>query len=263
VLQIARQCWKTATMSAAGYVGDSPLFILDYILRFGRVVVLLAIWRTILSGQGEVAGLTIGSVLTYTLIAEVFSEPLTCRTELAWSLFRGTIGPRFLWPMGIVGQFAAEAFGKWWSGLVAFSLPLFLIAPLMGVDPRPASIANGALFIVSLGLAISVGLAIEFIFGALATHVEQNVYIVDRVRGGVTALLSGVVLPLAIYPWGLGDIFGLLPFASVASAPLRIYTGTGDAPTLLAVQAFWAVALWPVSNWLWRVNRQKLVTFGG
>ncbi|HLZ09892.1 MAG TPA: ABC-2 family transporter protein, partial [Chloroflexota bacterium] len=107
------------------------------------------------------------------------------------------------------------------------------------------------------------GLAIEFIFGALATHVQQNVYIVDRMRGGISALLSGVVLPLAVYPWGLGNIFGYLPFASLASAPLRIYTGTGDVAVLLSIQAFWAVALWPVSNYLWRVNRQRLVAFGG
>ena len=111
--------------------------------------------------------------------------------------------------------------------------------------------------------SLSFDLSVYDIFGALAVNLEQNVYAVDRVRGGLTALLSGVVLPLAVYPWGLGDVFGYLPFASVASAPLRIYTGTGDAASLLLIQAFWAVSLWPLSNWLWRVNRQKLVTFGG
>jgi ABC-2 type transport system permease protein len=263
MLRILRQCWKTAAMSAAGSVGDSPLFVLDYVLRFARVVVLLAIWRTILSGSKEVAGLSLGAILTYTLVAEVFSDPLTCKTDLAWALYTGAIGPRFLWPMGLVGQYASETFGKWAFGLIAFSVPLLLVAPLAGVDPAPASLANGLLFAVSLALAISIGLAIEFIFAALATQVGQNVYAVDRVRGGITALMSGAVLPLAVYPWGIGDVFGYLPFASVASAPLRIYTGTGDAVTLVAIQLFWAVALWPLANWLWRVNRQQLVTFGG
>jgi ABC-2 type transport system permease protein len=250
-------------MSAAGQVGDNGLFLLDYALRFTRVVVLLSLWRIILADRGPVDGLTIGSVLTYTLIAEVFSEPLTCRTGLAWALFQGAIGPRFLWPMGIVGQFASETFGTWLFGLTFFSLPLFLVAPLLGVNPAPADAVAGGLFLLSLILAIAVGLAIEFIFGALAINLEQNVYAVDRVRGGLTALLSGVVLPLVIYPWGIGEVFGLLPFASVASAPLRIYTGTGDPGRLLLIQAFWAIALWPVANWLWRANRQKLVTYGG
>jgi ABC-2 type transport system permease protein len=263
LIRIIHQSWKTAAMAAAGYVGDSPLFAFDYILRLARVVVLLAIWRTILTGSHEVAGLTIGAILTYTLIAEVFSDPLTCKTDLAWALFTGTIGPRFLWPMGLVAQYGAETVGKWAFGLAAFSLPLLLAAPLIGVDPAPASLANGILFAVSLALSISVGLAIEFIFAALAVHVEQNVYQVDRVRGGITALMSGGVLPLAVYPWGIGEVIGYLPFASIASAPLRIYTGTGDNVSLLAIQLFWAVALWPVANWLWRTNRQQLVTFGG
>jgi ABC-2 type transport system permease protein len=260
---VARQCWATATMSAAGVVGDNPLFVLDYLLRLVRVAVLLALWRIILEGRGEVNGLTIGSVLTYTLIAEVFSELLNCRTELAWALHQGSVGPRFLWPMGIVGQFAAESLGKWSFGVAVFSLPLLLVSPLLGVSPAPTSLAALGLFLLSLALAVTVGLAIEFIFGALAVNLEQNIYAIERVRGGLTALLSGAVLPLGLYPWGLGDLFGLLPFASVASGPLRIYTGTGNAVLLLAVQAFWAIALWPVAGWLWRVNRQKLVTFGG
>jgi ABC-2 type transport system permease protein len=250
-------------MSASGMVGESPLFLLDFVLRFARVAVLLALWRIILAGRGPVGDLTIGAVLTYTLVAEAFSEPLSCRTDLAWTLFKGEIGARFLWPMNIVGQFAAETIGKWWFGLVVFSLPLFLVAPLLGVSPLPASPTAGGLFVLSLVLAVAVGLAIEFIFGALSVHLEQNVYAIDRVRGGLTALLSGVVLPLAVYPWGLGEVFGLLPFASVASAPLRIYTGTGDAPRLLLVQAFWAVALWPLARWMWQANRQRLVTAGG
>ena len=37
---------------AAGAQTDSPLFLLDYALRLLRVVVLLALWRTIFAQQG-------------------------------------------------------------------------------------------------------------------------------------------------------------------------------------------------------------------
>ena len=40
---------KTAQLAAAGFVGDSPLFLLDYLLRVVPVVVLVGLWRTILS----------------------------------------------------------------------------------------------------------------------------------------------------------------------------------------------------------------------
>ncbi|MBI1930548.1 hypothetical protein HYR99_40670, partial [Candidatus Poribacteria bacterium] len=58
-------------------------------------------------------------------------------------------------------------------------------------------------------------------------------------------------------------VFAWLPFASMASAPLHIYTGTGDAFRLIAVQAGWSVILWPVASWLWRFQRERLVSHGG
>jgi ABC-2 type transport system permease protein len=112
-------------------------------------------------------------------------------------------------------------------------------------------------------LAVAVGLAIEFIFSAMVAMTMSNVYILYQIRDAVTVLLSGAILPLALYPWGLGAIFGWLPFASMASAPLRIYTETGDPFLLLVIQAGWIIILWPLSYGLWRVNRERLTSHGG
>ena len=54
--------------------------------------------------------------------------------------------------------FAAESFGGWGLGLCLFSLPLLQFAPLLGVNPLPASGAAGGLFLLSLILAVAVGL---------------------------------------------------------------------------------------------------------
>jgi ABC-type uncharacterized transport system permease subunit len=75
-------------------------------------------------------------------------------------------------------------------------------------------------------------------------------------------VLSGVLLPLALLPWGLGTIFDYLPFAATASTPLRIYVGTGAAPLLL-VQLGWSILLWPLALWLWAANRERVVGYGG
>jgi ABC-type uncharacterized transport system permease subunit len=31
----------------------------------------------------------------------------------------------------------------------------------------------------------------------------------------------------------------------------------------MASQVVWAVVLWPLADWLWRANREKLVGYGG
>ncbi|HEY3060245.1 MAG TPA: ABC-2 family transporter protein [Chloroflexota bacterium] len=253
---------KTAAMTAAA-VGDSPLFVLDYALRLLRVLVLLALWRVILSGNPRGEVMSLGAVLTYTLMAEAFNDQLAVQTTIADTFWEGTIVLRFLRPIGLVLQFVAEMAGRWVIHFALFSIPLLLVAPLLGVDPRPASAMAGLLFVLSLGLGIVVGLALDFLFATATVALEQPVWLVQSTRSAVAVLLSGSLLPLAYYPWGIGEVFSWLPFASMAWAPLAIYTGVGDPPRLLALQLLWAIVLWPIAGWLWQANREKVIGYGG
>jgi len=258
-----RQVLATARLAALAGVLESPVFLLDYGLRLLRVAVLLALWRIVLGGAGAESPVALGAVLTYALLAEVFREQLSARTTIAEAFWQGTIAQHFLRPMALVVQFASEMLGGWIVNLALFSLPLLLAASLFGVDPWPATRASGLLFAASLALAICVGLAFDFIIAALTVALEQPVWLMQWVSQAVATVLAGAVIPLALLPWGMGDVLEWLPFASLAWAPLAIYTGIGDAPRLIGLQVFWALALWPLAGWLWRSNREKVVGFGG
>ncbi len=258
-----RKYVKTAAMAATGYLGDNPLFVMDYLLRLLRVAVLLSLWRLLLPRGDAASGFTLSLLLTYSLIGEAFAEQLEATTDVAWAFWDGTIATRFLKPLSVFGQFTAEISGKWLFHLATFSLPLLLLAVPIGVHPLPASVFAGLLFVPSLLLAVGVGLALDFLFTGLAIVWQFPPFAIERVRAAVSTLLSGAFIPLALLPWHLGKWFGWLPFASMASAPLRIYTGTGNAAWLLVAQAFWCVALWPLTLWLWRVNREKMVVYEG
>ncbi len=253
---------KTAAM-AAGERVDSPLFLLDYAMRILRVLILLALWRTLLGGRDTSGAMSLASVLTYTVAAEVFAEQLSARTTLIEAFWEGTLVMRFLRPIGLVRQLAAEMGGRWSIHFGLFSIPLLLLAPLLGVDPRPASPLAALLFVLSLALAVLVGLAMDVLFGALTVALEQPVWLIEYVRTAVATLLSGSLLPLAYYPWGLGDVFAWLPFAAMAWAPLAIFTGSGQPVSLFLSQLMWAGVLWAAANWLWYSNREKLVSYGG
>src|SRR5439155_16405488 len=75
--------------------------------RLLRVVVLLSLWRVILTAH-DTAGMTLGTTLTYTLIQEVFAEQLLPRTNIEWALHDGGIAMRFLQPLDLVSQFMAH-----------------------------------------------------------------------------------------------------------------------------------------------------------
>lgn len=258
-----RRFGKSAAMSAADFAGDGPLVLLDFGVRAVRVAVLLGLWRMVLGRPGVETPMTLDTVLTYTLISEVFSAQLYARTGIVQAFWQGTIVMHYLRPQGLVAQFGAEMVGRWLPGLALFSLPLLLLAPLLGVDPRPHDGAALLAFALSLGLAVSAGMAIDFIAQAITVALDQPVWLIEFARSAITGLLSGAVIPLALLPWGLGAWFEWLPFASQAWAPLALYTGVGSAARLLALQAFWSALLWPLALWMWRANREKVVGYGG
>lgn len=267
MMQFMRKIMKTAAMSATSYVGDSPLFVIDYLLRLLRVMVLISLWRTLFGHSQqtgvEVSALTLPALLTYTFIAEAFSEPLNASTGVAWSFWDGTITTRFIKPLGLFTQYMAETWGKWAFNLTVFSLPLLMLGLALGVDLKPVTWSAGLFFLVSLMLGIAVGFALDFLFTSFAISLQFPPFALERVRNAIASLFSGAFIPLALMPWGLGKLFGWLPFASVASAPLRIYTGSGDTLSLLGLQAVWAVVLWPLTIWQWRKNQEKMVSYGG
>lgn len=254
---------KTVGMSAAAAIGESRLMLLDAGLRIVRVLVLLAIWQTLVQPGEVVSGFTLAGLLTYTLIAEIFAQQLLTKSELDSWLWEGVIASRLLYPMTLVGQLVAQLLGSWLFGFVAVSLPILVVAPLVGVDISPDSWQAGLWFVPSLVLSIAIGLALDVILGAMTVAMNLSIWLVDTLRGALLALLAGSVLPLAILPWGLGNVFGWLPFASMGSAPLRIYTGTGDPLPLMALQLGWALVLWLLAGYLWRATRERLVGYGG
>lgn len=256
--------WKTMSVVATESLNDQGLALIgNYTLRLLRVVFLISLWHTLLPKEGDVSGMTRDAVLTYTLIAEVFSGFISVRTGLDNALWRGDIANRLLRPVGIYGQFMAEMLGNRIPNLLLFSLPLFCLSPLFGINPLPANTLSGGLFLLSLILGILIGTAFDFIFASLLVFLEQSVYALMQIRDAVSVLLSGAIIPLALLPWGIGPVLTYLPFASVASAPLRIYTNTGDPFFLLGLQMAWTLVLWPIAHTLWNFNRERLVSHGG
>jgi len=253
----------TARMAATAPFSEGPRFLLIFPLRFLRVAVLLSVWRVILSGRGAVSGMTLQQVLTYTLISEVFANQFACRTEVDSAFWDGSITRCYLRPIGVYAQFASEMVGRWIPGLLLFSLPLVLLAPILGVSGLPASALAGGLFVMSLVLAAWVGTALDYLICALAIAMEWHPWAIGNVRAAMGSLLSGALLPLPLLPFGIGRVFEWLPFAAMASAPLQIYTGTGHPVPLLAMQAAWGMVLWPLAARAWTSTRERMLSYGG
>jgi ABC-2 type transport system permease protein len=253
---------KTAIMVITN--GKNVKFlVIAYVFRLLRILILLSIWKVILPRQEAVSGMTLPLVLTYAVIAEVFGDFLNIRSRIVEELCYGNITTRFLRPMRIFTQIYVETMSRQVLNMVFFSLPLFLLSPVLGVNPLPSTAAAFGLFLVSLFFAIIVGIVIDIIFAAFTISLENSLDIVNQVRSAITMILSGAVIPLALLPWGIGDAIEYLPFASLASAPLKLYIGKGEPVRLLLLQLLWGLVLSPIAFMLWNRNREHIISYGG
>jgi len=237
--------------------------LLSYLFRFVRVALLLSIWQVLFDFETNQVGMSISQVLKYTFLAEVFGGFLNINTGFVEELCYGSITRRFQRPMGIFTQIGLETIGRCMVNFLFFSIPLLLLSPLFGIQPLPENALQFILFMISLLLAIVVGLLIDFLFASFTISLEQNMDVVNQVRTTLTMILSGAFIPLVMLPWGIGGAISLLPFATLASVPLQIYLNMGNAFQLIGLQIFWTAALIPLTLWVWRHNREKIISFGG
>lgn len=243
--------------------GGILYFLGGYFIRLLRMFLLLGVWRSIFVYSTEFSDEQVKSVLQYTLLASAFYQQMDVQTTASTTFWEGTVSSRYLRPVGVFGQYIAETVGRWLPGILFFTVPVLVLSPVFGMDIRPQSPVQPVLFVGSLLLGVIAGFAMDFIFTGFMVLLGNMHYAATQIRKAVTVLLSGALIPLYIMPWGLGYVLEWLPFASMASAPLQIYTGTGDPVRLMALQAIWGIILWVCAAWIWQKNRQRLVIFGG
>jgi ABC-2 type transport system permease protein len=240
------------------------LYILSgYGLRLIRLVIFLLVWRSLLSEGADTGGLSLTHVLTYSLISSVFSEQLNIVSSASTSFWEGSIVNRYTRPLPVMPQIMAETAGRWIPSLLLYSLPMLALSPLLGVHPLPSSVGYGLLFIVSMALAIALGFSIDFLFVALAVRLKDASWMAYVIRGAIADLFSGLLIPFALLPWGIGAVLQLLPFGSVAGAPLSIYIGAENPWQMLALQTFWNAVLWPLALLAFRKSSESMVSYGG
>lgn len=103
----------------------------------------------------------------------------------------------------------------------------------------------------------------DFLFASTVIFLKNASYTAYVVRQAVTRVFSGALIPFALLPWGAGNILQLLPFGSVASAPLQILIGSRDSLHLLGLQVRWNLILWPIALVAFKSSEERMVSYGG
>ena len=251
--------WSEMRMSARLSQSSGMAWLAgSYVLRALRVGFLLLMWRSLFQ-NGAPMDMTLSQTLKYTLCSAALAPLLDLRTPAGDWLHDGAVASRTLRPMGILGQLAADALGGAAVPIMVFAPLCLLLGWWMEVPLAPAS----AWFVLSLLLCMAQGFIIDMAFACIIIRVGNLSWQVHLLRGSLTTLLTGGLIPFAALPWGMGRWLALSPLGTLAGAPLSLYAGLSAPVQVIPVQIFWNIVLWPLILWWFGRSMERLVSFGG
>ena len=179
--------------------------------------------------------------------------PWNADPEIADMVVSGAVAYERLRPLDTYFCWYARAVAWILARLLPRAVPMFILAGLIlpwtglaawGLTP-PASAADGLLFAVSISLTLLLSAAMTLVINlvVVATMTARGA---NLMAAAVVNLLSGLIVPLPLFPaWMHGFLF-IQPFAGLSDIPFRIYVGQlGVAGALpgIGVQACWVLAL--------------------
>lgn len=237
----------------------------EYLVRLLQFVLLICVWKALAREGADLGGMTLPALLTYTLMSSVLHQQLNIITPATASLWEGSIIGRYMRPFPVLTSFMAETVGRRWIPVFLFyGLPLWLAAPFLGIRSLPTDGISALLAFLSLTVSVSIGFAMDLLFAAFAIRLKNGCWAVVRMKESIFSLLSGELIPFALFPWGLGKVFALTPFGSITNAPLTIYTGQASHPMqLIGLQIFWSGLLWVLALRIYHKSEERMISFGG
>jgi len=250
----------TIKMSAAAKLnGGIPALFAGYLLRIVYLLPMVFLWRSLAQGGADLGGFTLSRLLTYTCVSAILRSQLDVQSGVVTWHYAGRILELYRRSQTIFAELVMTTIGSWLPELLLFSIPLIFILPLFAINLIPVS----AWFWASLLLSIILGFSVDFLFSCFIISMKNATWMAYSFRAAVTLLLSGAVIPFDLLPWGMGNVFRLLPFGSLASAPLMLFTGMAQAHEVMPLQIFWNITLWPLAVLAFRKNMEKMVSYGG
>ncbi|MGI8645926.1 MAG: ABC transporter permease [Nocardioides sp.] len=185
--------------------------------------------------------------------------------DLAERIRTGDVAIDLYRPVGLVPWYLAADLGRAAYHFLTRGLAPTVVGFFVFDIVLPGSVTATLAFLVSLVLAVVTSFAIRFLVASTAFWLMDQSGV--KMLSGLAALfLSGMVLPLVIFPEPLRSIALALPWASYLQTPADIWLGKRVGSDLLAglgLQIVWIVLLLAICQGVVSAATRKVVIQGG
>lgn len=219
------------------------------------------------SATGLVAHHDVMSIMGYATVSQALLMicPQWGLSGLGERIQSGEITSDLLRPVNFVWLHLSRKLGESAYYVVMRSIPILLLGWALGYLAAPQSWWVLVPFTISVVLGALIAHGIILFMGCTAFWLESEMgpY---RIVLGLTALLSGLILPVAFFPEWLQSISAWLPFQYTLYAPTEIGLGQLQGAALwdmLLAQGCWAVVMLVMCQLAFLAGSRRLVSNGG
>jgi ABC-2 type transport system permease protein len=185
--------------------------------------------------------------------------------EIGDQVQKGEIALALARPVSYQATILAGAIGEGTFRFFCFTVPVAVVIFLIFPVAAPASALHAAAFVVSIWLALLLLTHLNFLVGMCAFPLK-SIDGVMRAKHYLLEILSGLLLPLAMFPNWLKSLSRWLPFQQISFVPTSIWLGKLQGQELalaLARQALWVLLFAATCAFVWRRVTSRLTIQGG
>lgn len=238
--------------------------IVTYLIN---VTVYYFIWRAIYEASPGFAGFRFEQMMTYVAVGWIIRSMYfnNIDSEMASDILEGKISMVMLKPVNVPLTYIGRALGEAAFRLILLTGPTAVVVALIFPVQAPASAAHFAAFVASLAGSVLLVAGVNFIVGTFAVRLKSILGLL-RAKFWMMELLSGLLVPVTLFPAGLRMVSAALPFQHIGFTPMMIYLGKytwAEIGRSLGMEAAWVAFLLAGGNWFWGLMSRKITIQGG
>lgn len=191
--------------------------------------------------------------------------PWNIDKELEAQVKNGNVSYELVRPINLYSLWYARAFAIRTIPTIMRCIPVFMIGTLFFGLTAPISWTASLAFGVSLifGSFLSAAITTLIIISLFWTISGEGI---QRLMPHVALLLSGLIVPLPLFPEWLQPFLNFQPLRGIIDIPCRLYTGVipvQEAFYYLGFQLIWILVLVNAGRWLMGRALRQIVIQGG
>jgi ABC-2 type transport system permease protein len=248
------------------YRGTVWLWLLVDVFQFTMMIFL---WKSVYQYQEAINGFSFNQMLVYFLLTNVFMvfTDVEAIFNISEEIREGRISLYLIKPISYKRRLFYEILGRT-MGLLILLLPIVVIfgtiLTFIFSIVWTITLIDVLLALVFIPLIFILMYEVSFLFGTIAIY-TTNVFGVVIFMSVLVRVVSGQLIPLALYPENLRNIISYMPFQFISYPPLLLLNklGTEQAIKGILLLIGWIIIFKIISHYLFKFSMKKMVVFGG